>query len=651
MSVQFGKWNFDGKPIDPKELDEVRPVLAPYGPDGEGSICKDNLAILYRAFHTTGESRREHQPYVLPSGSILTWDGRLDNREELLARLKDDRLSEEPTDLEIVARAYERWTTDAFANLIGDWALSVWDPKDQSLILAKDFVGTRHLYYHVGGNQVTWCSILDPLVLFAGRPFKLQEEYIAGWLTFFPAPHLTPYVGIHSVPPSAFVRLTNGTQTISKYWDFDPTQRIRYRTDAEYEEHFRQMFAESVRRRLRSDGPVLAELSGGMDSSSIVCIADDVMAKGRAATERIDTISFYDDSEPNWNERPYFAEVEKKRGRAGCHIDATPARDLKLEFDSGHFLATPASVGPTVKSGVELAACMRSLGTRAVLSGTGGDEVAGGVPNPLPALADSLTTARFRDFAVQLKLWSLQKRLPWFYLLFETAQGFLPPRLVDAFTQQRPPLWLSHSFIKRYRTALTGYRTRMKVPGPPPSFQENLSTLAVLRRQMGCLRLPSEPPCEKRYPYLDRDLLEFLFSIPREQLVRPGQRRSLVRRSLLGIVPEKVLNRKRKAFVASAPVRSLFEARSELISSAHVMVLAACGVVQPNEFLHALDGACSSRIAPGISLVRTVWLEAWLRSLVRGCTNSCLEVSCSNGLQSVPEQALQQTRSSQLEES
>src|SRR5271155_4144009 len=78
MSVQFGKCNFDGKPVDPGDLDPVRPVLAPYGPDGEGYICRDNFGILFRAFHTNKESRRERQPRILAHGVVLTWDGRLD---------------------------------------------------------------------------------------------------------------------------------------------------------------------------------------------------------------------------------------------------------------------------------------------------------------------------------------------------------------------------------------------------------------------------------------------------------------------------------------------------------------------------------------------------------------------------------------------
>src|ERR1700686_2676610 len=106
MSAQFGKCNFDGKPVDPQDLDDVRPVLAPYGPDGEGYICKDNFGLLYRAFHTTKQSRRETQPYISKSGLIITWEGRLDNREEVIRRLAGG-LSRDSPDLDILAASYE----------------------------------------------------------------------------------------------------------------------------------------------------------------------------------------------------------------------------------------------------------------------------------------------------------------------------------------------------------------------------------------------------------------------------------------------------------------------------------------------------------------------------------------------------------------
>src|SRR5208283_4817668 len=99
----------------------------------------------------------------------------------------------------------------------------------RSLILAKDPIGTRHLYYSFDNNQVSWSTILDPLVRLAGKTLTLNEEYIAGWFSMFPAVHLTPCVGIHSVPSSSFVLLRPGRRTVSKYWDFDPSKTTRYR--------------------------------------------------------------------------------------------------------------------------------------------------------------------------------------------------------------------------------------------------------------------------------------------------------------------------------------------------------------------------------------------------------------------------------------
>jgi asparagine synthase (glutamine-hydrolysing) len=615
MSVQFGRWNLDDTPVDRDYLEKVKPVIAPYGPDHGGSYAKTSISILYRAFHTTKESRRETQPYVTASGTVITWDGRLDNRTELIRHLRDV-LTISSADVSIVAAAYEEWGTDCFARLIGDWALSIWDANSRSLFLAKDPIGTRHLYYSFDNNQVTWSTILDPLVLFTGKSFALCEEYIAGWFSFFPAAHLTPYVGIDSVSPSSLVHIRPGRRTVRKYWDFDPAKRIRYRTDVEYEEHFRAVFGEAVRRRLRSDSPILAELSGGMDSSSIVCMADTIIARGGAETPRLDTISYYDDSEPNWNERPYFTKVEEKRGRTGTHIDVSSQEPFKFEVDSDHFAVTPGSSGgrPSEASR-QFAACMTSQGNRVVLSGIGGDEVTGGVPTPAPELEDLLAKGQFRTLAHQLKVWALNKRKPWFHLFFEAARGFFPPALVGVPKDKRPAPWIHPAFVKRNRMALQGYERRLKLFGPLPSFQENVSALAVLRRQLACDALSADPSHEKRYPYLDRNLVEFMYSVPREQLVRPGHRRSLMRRALVGIVPDELLNRKRKAYVARRPMAEIATEWTRYADIANHMVSSSLGIVEVEKFLEALQKARHGKATRVVILLRTLGIETWLQKL------------------------------------
>src|SRR5437879_2101071 len=206
MSVQFGRWNFEGSLPTPDYIEKVSAALAPYGPDSNEAYSNGGVKILYRAFHTTKESHRETQPHICPSGVVITWDGRLDNRAELINELRDS-LSFASTDVSIIGAAYEKWGANCFGKLIGDWALSIWNPTNRSLTLAKDPIGVRHLYYLFDKNQIIWSTILDPLVLLAGKTFAICKEYIAGWFSMFPATHLTPYVGIHSVPPSSFVLL------------------------------------------------------------------------------------------------------------------------------------------------------------------------------------------------------------------------------------------------------------------------------------------------------------------------------------------------------------------------------------------------------------------------------------------------------------
>jgi asparagine synthase (glutamine-hydrolysing) len=539
-------------------------------------------------------------------------DGRLDNREELIRELKETKaLTSEATDLDIIVAAYATWGTKCFAKLIGDWALSIWEPVRRSLLLAKDPIGTRHLYYSFAQKQITWSTILDPLVLLAGKLFTLEEEYIAGWLSFFPATHLTPYVGIHSVPPSCFVRLDAGQRKVAKYWDFDPDKRIRYRTDNEYEEHFRQVFAESVRRRLRSDSAVLAELSGGMDSSSIVCVADTIITHGAVETPRLDTLSYYDDSEPNWNERPYFTKVEGKRGRAGWRIDVSKQELFKFDLESNHFASTPSSGNRRPREiGQQFSACMSSNGNRVLLSGVGGDEVMGGVPTPSPELEDLLARARFRTLAHQLKVWALNRRKPWLHLFLETARGFFPPALIGIPKHRRPANWLDPGFVKRNRSALQGYETRLTLFGALPSFQESISALQTLRRQLACDALSPDLLYEKRYSFLDRELLEFLYAVPREQLVRPGRRRSLMRRALAGTVPDEILNRKRKAFVVRAPMTSVSTEWANLTQMTQHMVSAAFGILDPKRFTEAFEKARYGQTASLVALTRTIGLEA-----------------------------------------
>ena len=287
MSVQFGIWNVDGQSPAQDYIERVRTTLAPYGPDSDRSYAEGGVTILYRGFHTTKESRDETQPAVLPSGTTITWDGRLDNRSELVAQLRNG-LATHSTDVAIVAAAYEEWGDKCFAKLIGDWALSIWNPIQRSLILAKDFVGTRHLYYSFDHDRVTWCTTLDPLIRFAGKKFAICEEYIAGWLSSqFSAAHITPYVGVQAVPPSCSVLLQPGRHGTKTHH----YQILGLRSPQQHPLPHGRRIRGTVPLRVCYSGatpppvrpPRTRRTHGGIDSASIVCMADLTWASAKRA--------------------------------------------------------------------------------------------------------------------------------------------------------------------------------------------------------------------------------------------------------------------------------------------------------------------------------------------------------------------------------
>jgi asparagine synthase (glutamine-hydrolysing) len=643
MSVQFGIWNFEDQPPAPDCIEKVSAALAPYGPDSNESYSKGGVRILYRAFHTTKESHREKQPCISPSGAVITWDGRLDNRADLISELGPsviattarDLLSSPPTDVAIVAAAYEKWGAKCLGKLIGDWALSIWSPRERSVLLAKDPIGTKHLYYSFDDKQLTWSTILDPLVLFAGKTFEICEEYIAGWFAImFPAAHLTPYVGIRAIPPSCSVLLKPGrsgtNHIITKYWDFDPGKRVHYRTDAEYEEHFRAALATAVERRLRSDRPVLAELSGGMDSSSIVCLADVVISRGAAECPRLDTISWFDDSyddvEPDSNEFHWISKVEQKRGRAGFHIntgalqqgeanEAGSRKSFESEFDNDRFAATPIPNKGLSEHFKQYAAYMKSQGHRVTLSGIGGDEPTGsGVPTPTPELQDLLARARLVTLARQLSAWATKMSKPRLPLLWEAVQGFFSTR-ADLPKEMGPAPWLHPGFVRRNRPPFCAYSFRVKLFGPLPTFQDHIDKLEANRRFVAYCGLHSELLREIRYPYYDRDFLEFAFATPREQIVRVGQRRSLMKRALVGIVPDELLNRRRKAFAPPEPRKDSSTELPSMVEIGQHIRSNSIGIVDGDRFAEALQKARRKEDFAIGSLKRAVTLESWLRHL------------------------------------
>jgi asparagine synthase (glutamine-hydrolysing) len=615
MSVQAGIWNFDGKPVDQRLLADMSESLKRQGPDGESRYLDGSVALLYRPFHTTAESHREKQPYFSHRGFILTWDGRLDNRHALIADLRSD-LEADPTDVAIVAAAFDRWEIDCFRRIIGDWAVSIWKPEQRELLFAADYMAVRHIFYYQKNNQVSWSTDLGPLVLLSRVKFHIDDDYIAGYFAHDPDAHLTPYREIREVPPGQFVRIRNGSVSIERFWRFSPKSQIRYKTDAEYEEHFRHLFRQSVRRRLRSDSPVLAELSGGLDSSSIVCMADDIIANEREHTLPLDTISYCDKTEPSGDDWIYLDKIEEKRGRVGIHIDSSKVGSSPASLQCSEFCPLPGALGVWQKLGEERADVVRDAGYRAVLSGIGGDEFLGGVPDPRALLADLIVQCKFVSLAQQLMAWSLVKRRPWIRLLWQSSIGALPAFLGQyAVKEARIEPWIRKDFAKRTRLAIRQIDVDEHFGLWLPTRRSYIGGVQLMACKLAKFTPPVSALEEARYPYLDQNLIEFILSIPAVQLLRPGERRSLMRRSLAGIVPQEILSRSTKQVGARTPILVLEQHRDEIQNIFEAPLTSRLGCLHGDRFLKVISDARAGETVPLVRVLWTISLEYWLRDL------------------------------------
>lgn len=608
MNIHVGLWNFDGKEIDGGLLARLRNFLKPNMAGEVRLLQKNSLAILYDASGTNAQPlagpAQENRPWFF-------WDGRLDNRREL--ETAAFAVPGSRTDTDLLRKTYEREGVDAFPTILGDWAICCVCEPTRDLVLARDFVGARTLFYRIQKNSVIWSNALEALLVGSGRLSELSEEYLAGWLSFFPEAHRTPYRDIFSVPPASFVRVTPGNVTVHKYWHLESAKPVRYRTDRQYEEHFVSVFREAVRRRIACSSPILAELSGGMDSTSIVCMADSIVQMN-AEFPRIDTVTYFDSEESNWDELPYALKVEEKRGRSGHHIEIGPAQGVMTDRALSYFRAVPISTYDRSSSADAFDHIVSEGNYRVLLSGLGGDEILGGVPTPIPELADLLARSRGGRFTRQSFRWALAKKKPLLHLWRDSVLSFAPGFLRNASSTKQDWNWLRPDFRERNQSYLGFQSAAFRFLGPLPSLQANAVALEILGRQVSCAIASTPRSHEWRYPFLDRDLVTFCSSIPREQMVRPQQRRSLMRRALAGLVPCEILERKRKAYVSRGVVK-IVAAEWSRLDERGPWQTEENGLVISSSLATAVEQALQGEDTSTLPLLRIMALEQWLRDL------------------------------------
>lgn len=638
MSAIGGVFNFNNKPVNPDQPARLWVGLSDRGPDGGDIEIDGPVGLCYRAFNTNRESRRESQPLVSRHGFVLVVDGRIDNREELVEALGDlDKRQEGSiTDVELVMAAFFKWGNAFAEHIVGEFALALWNPLDKSLILGRDHIGARTLYFHRNEERLIFSSELEPLLDVAGAALEVDDEYIAGYLVYEPEPGLTPYKHFHSVKPFHLVSVTHdGSLREWPYWSLKQNKEIRYQRDEDYEADFLAHFKAAVGSPLRSDLPVCADLSGGLDSTAIVCVADELIAGRNVVTTQLETVSQVSDGSPSSDERKFIRYVEDYRGRSGYHIreDDYPLLSL-LAVDN-----KARNLNPFLFSAAQHHAVhdvMRNFNSRVLLSGLGGDEITCSNADPSPELADLLVTGKLIQLDASIKSWSAYLRKSYPHLLWRnTFVPILPRRIGMKF---KGALKLSEIIDNRFSRRMNLSERAFAVVDPfdcdlPSHRDQAIGFWTAIRGVASGFRRELSR-VDVSYPFLHRPFIEFMQAIPHTQRVRAGETRSLMRRALKGLLPEKIARRKSKGNPQEVIARAItreWRRFEPLFVDARIVARGYIDRAALQSTVERFRFGCGTH-SP--TLLKALVLEIWLRSLERQAVSVKQTAAIARDLQS-----------------
>jgi asparagine synthase (glutamine-hydrolysing) len=595
MSGIAGMVALDGQTVEAQPLAAMLQTMAHRGPDGCQTWRQVNVGLGHQMLLTTPESLLETLPLVDSSATwVLTADARIDNREALYAELESlrDRPCEKIPDSDFILAAYQQWGVQCPEYLLGAFAFALWDDQKQALFCARDHLGVKPFYYYYNAKKLfLFASEIKALLAVEEVPHQLNLVRLGEYLAL--AMHdqvATTYQDILRLPPAHSLLVTASNLRQWSYWSLDPEVELKLPSDEAYIQRFREIFTEAVRCRLRSAFPVGSHLSGGLDSSSITCVARQLLAE--TPDKPLHTFSNIFDEVTACDERPYIDAVVEQGGLTPHYVQADQFGPLSDTAAIWQY-EDEALLGPSHSYPWHLNQSAQQAGVRVVLDGLDGDTTVSHGIFWLTELAEQGHWAGFFDEAEGLARnfdkdpQSILKRYAYPVLRQwgETGRWRSLLQATQAIHRHyglsRQHLLWTYGF-KPWLTALT--RPLRSQPVSPtgltisnlvnPEFAEAIdlkrylyqepaisSSLPAARKEHwkslthGILafileqldRCAAAYSLEVRHPFMDKRLIEFCLALPAEQKLHQGWSRMIVRRALADVLPESVQWRGGKA--------------------------------------------------------------------------------------------------------
>ena len=247
MSSIVGIVHFDGAPVDRLLLGRMTGFMTFRGPDAQEVRLDGNAGFGHTLLKTTDESEHESQPFTLDGRIWVVADARVDARNDLIAELKanakNENLSPETTDVELILRAYLTWDEDCVKHLIGDFAFAIWDGGKQSLFCGRDHLGVKPLFYAQLGQTLIFSNTLDCIRQHPSVSHRLNDLAIADFLLFDLNQDLatTSFADIQRIPPAHAAKWSVEGMQLRRYWTLPIEEPVYFRKPDDFVDRFKEL--------------------------------------------------------------------------------------------------------------------------------------------------------------------------------------------------------------------------------------------------------------------------------------------------------------------------------------------------------------------------------------------------------------------------
>jgi asparagine synthase (glutamine-hydrolysing) len=558
-----------------------------------------------------------HQPMFNQSRTLcLVYNGEIYNYIELKAELRHaGRHFSGQSDSEVILHAYEEWGPACFGRFNGMWALAIFDVRDGSLVLSRDRWGVKPLYVHRSTSRLVFGSEVKALLEHPSVPrqpnYSTIYNYVARHYRWVDGGRDTFFEGIENLPPAHYWKVSrSGDIRESRYWSLDPARRAAPRSDADVVEEFRELFFDSVRVRLRADVPVACMLSGGLDSSSVTCVA------ARLSDRPVTTFSARYE-EADFDEGPYIVDTIQHTDADGRFIwpksgDLIDTLETMLRFHDEPVCTVTWFAHWMVMREVA------GSGFPVLLNGHVGDELFAGYWGHYPYYFVDLQREDPALFRIEYDRWMANHtRDPQEYPRFRAQLAAIDSGEIgkaDPLTHYDRAVNADvRANYSRLPLRPNPFRSRGRLDEKlydEISYETVPATLRPEDRNSMAFSI------ETRSPFLDFRLAEFAFSLPSRYKIRDGLGKWVIREGMKGILPEKVRARRDKQGF-NAPTVHWYRSGSrdavrDILGSAS---LARHGILDQREILRAFDEHAGGTANHYMAIWQWLNLELWMRQM------------------------------------